>query len=205
MRTLRLVCFVTCCLITSSVRSQGYHPPTTLNGHFGAKIGAQAAQTAIDGASTIISKRAISFNAGVVYRLRYRKYVLQPELLYNVKGGAFEVETVSGSPRSVIKNNYNYLSLPLMFGYIPTEGITLQVGPEFSYALNTPTTNGPALRNDIGLAIGAHYDFLDLLSDLSLNARYIYGFTNISPNAQASYYNRAFQLSLIYNFYKKEK
>ncbi|MBC8151959.1 MAG: hypothetical protein H7Z72_03525 [Bacteroidetes bacterium] len=92
-----------------------------------------------------------------------------------------------------------------MFGYIPTEGITLQVGPEFSYALNTPASGGPAVRNDLGLAIGAHYDFLDMLANVSLNARYIYGFTNVSPDPQASYYNRAFQLSLVYNFYKKEK
>lgn len=205
MRTLRLVCFIACCLITFFARSQGYHPPTTLNGHFGAKVGAQTTQTAIDGTSTSISKRSTGFNLGVVYRLRYRKYVLQPELLYSVKGGSFQVEGVSGAPRTTVKNNYNYLSLPVMFGYIPTEGITLQVGPEFSYALNTPATRGPAVRNDLGLAVGVHYDFLDMLSNVSLNARYIYGFTNIAPDTQASYYNRAFQLSLIYNFYKKEK
>lgn len=205
MRTLRPVCFVACCLITSFARSQGYHPPTTLTGHFGAKVGAQLVQTAIEGTSPNTSRRSTSFNLGAVYRLRYRKYVLQPELLYSVKGGTFQVEGTGGSPRTTIRNNYNYLSLPVMFGYIPTEGLTLQAGPEFSYALNTPASNGPAVRNDLGLAVGVHYDFLDLLANLSLNARYIYGFTNIAPDPQASYYNRTFQLSLIYNFYRKEK
>lgn len=203
MRTRRLTCFVACLLLAAVARSQGYHPPTTLNGHFGIKFGAQTVKTAIQGTSPLIAKNSTEFNLGVIYRLRYRKYVLQPELLYNVKGGSFTLEQSSGS--TVTHNNYNYLSLPVMFGYIPTEGITLQVGPEFSYALNTPASNGPAVRNDLGLAIGAHYDFLDLLSQLSLNARYIYGFVNIAPDTQASYYNRAFQLSLIYNLYKKEK
>ncbi len=206
MRTLRFTCFSICCLIASLAHSQGYHPPTTLNGHFGAKFGAQTTKTAIQGTSPNISKNSTEFNLGVIYRLRYRKYVLQPELLYSVKGGSFQIEPTSGTgARTTIHNNYNYLSVPVMFGYIPTEGITLQVGPEFSYALNTPASNGPAVRNDLGLAVGAHYDFLDMLANWSLNARYIYGFNNISPDAQASFYNRTFQLSLVYNFYKKEK
>lgn len=204
MRTLQLTCLVACCLITFLARSQGYHPPTTLNGHFGLKFGAQTVKTAIQGTTPLIAKNSTEFNLGLIYRLRYRKYVLQPELLYNVKGGSFTLEQSTGS--TVTHNNYNYLSVPVMFGYIPTEGITLQLGPEFSYALNTTASNGPAVRNDIGIAIGAHYDFLDMLSQLSLNARYVYGFINIAPaDAQASYYNRAFQLSLVYNLYKKEK
>lgn len=203
MRTLGLTYLVVFCLITSVARSQGYHPPTTLNGHFGLKFGAQTTKTAIQGTSPNIAKNSTQFNLGVMYRLRYRKYVLQPELLYSVKGGSFTVEQTTGA--TVTHNNYNYLSLPLMFGYIPTEGITLQVGPEFSYALNTPASNGPAVRNDIGLAVGAHYDFLDMLANWSLHARYIYGFVNISPVAQANYFNRTFQLSLVYNLYKKEK
>ncbi len=203
MRTRRLIWFILCCFIAPFAWSQGYHPPTTLNGHFGLKIGAQTVKTAIQGTSPLIAKNSTEFNLGLLYRLRYRKLVLQPELLYNVKGGSFTLEQSTGS--TVTHNNYNYLSVPVMFGYIPTEGITLQVGPEFSYALNTTASNGPAVRNDLGLAVGAHYDFLDLLANWSLNARYIYGFVNISPDAQASYYNRAFQLSLVYNFYKKEK
>ena len=204
MRTLRFTCFIACCLAASFVQAQGFHPPTTLTGHFGLKFGLQTVKTAIQGTTPVTAKNSTQFNLGVMYRLRYHKYVVQPELIYNVKGGTFQIEQTGSTP-TTINNNYNYLSVPIMFGYIPTEGITLQVGPEFSYALNTPASNGPAVRNDLGLAIGAHYDFLDMLSKLSLQARYIYGFTDIAPDTQASYYNRTFQLSLVYNFYKKEK
>ena len=205
MRTLRTTCFIACCLIASFARSQGYHPPTTLNGHFGLKFGAQITKTAIQGTTVNVPKNSTEFNLGLMYRLRYRKLVLQPELLYSVKGGKFEISQAA-SPTTTINNNYNYLSVPVMFGYIPTEGITLQVGPEFSYALNTTASNGPAVRNDIGLAVGVHYDFLDMLANWSLNARYIYGFIDIAPaDATGSYYNRTFQLSLVYNLYKKEK
>ncbi|GAB2514735.1 porin family protein [Spirosoma aerophilum] len=174
-----------------------------VGGHFGVKVGASFTQVAISGTSVNIPKRSLEPHLGVMYRYRYHKVVLQPEALLAVKGGTFQQEQVGG--RSTTKQSYYYASLPLLLGYIPTEGLTIQAGPEFSYALNQSATSGPNAQNDIGAVVGVHYDFLDMLNKFSLHVRYVYGFTNVSPEATASYYNRNLQVSLVYNLFPKKK
>ena len=139
-----------------------------------------------------------------MYRYRYHRLVAQPEVLLSVKGGTFQQEQTGGT-RSTTKASYYYASLPLLLGYIPTEGLTVQAGPEFSYALNAGQTNGPGANSDLGLVVGVHYDFLDMLNKFSLHIRYVYGLTNVSPEATASYYNRNLQVSLVYNLFPKKK
>ena len=191
--------------ITSSfvVRAQSDKP---IGGHFGIKFGASFTQIAISGTSVNIPKRSLQPHLGVIYRYRYNRYVLQPELLLAIKGGTFQQEPTSGSgPRTTSGVAYYYASLPLMLGYIPTEGLTLQAGPEFSYALNARQTGGPGTNIDLGLAVGVHYDFLDMFNKLSLNVRYIYGFIDVSPEPTAAYYNRNLQVSVVYNLFPKKK
>lgn len=169
-----------------------------IQGVFAVKVGPSSSKTLIDGDSPYISKFKTAFHLGALYRLRYHRVVLQPEVLYSLKGGTFKEST------GITRNNYNYLSVPVLLGWVPTEGLVLQAGPEFSYALNTPTSGGPGQRYDTGIAVGAHYDFLDLLEKCSLHLRYIYGLNNVSNVAGTNYYNRTVQVSLVYNFYKKK-
>lgn len=138
-----------------------------------------------------------------MYRYRLQKFVLQPEALLAIKGGTFQVERVGG--RTTTSNDYYYVSVPLLLGYIPTEGLTLQAGPEFSYALNAGKTGGPGAKNDLGLAIGVHYDFLDMLDKFSLHVRYVHGFTDVSSEPLATYKNRVVQVAIAYNLYPKKK
>ncbi|GAB3909661.1 hypothetical protein GCM10028803_47640 [Larkinella knui] len=173
-----------------------------IQGVFGLKFGANSSKTVQEGVTPYISRLKTSFHLGGIYRLRYKRFVAQPELLFSLKGGSFK--RLGANPQ-VIRNNYNYLSVPLMLGWVPTEGVVLQAGPEFSYALNTPSTNGPGKRNDTGIAVGVHYDFLDMAEKFSLNLRYIYGLNNISNSPIVEYRNRTFQVSIVYNFYKKGK
>ena len=189
-------------LVTSPllIRAQSDKP---IGGHFGVKLGASFTQVSISGTSLNIPKRALEPNIGVMYRYRYNRVVLQPEVLLAVKGGTFQQEQVGG--RSTTSHSYYYVSAPILLGYIPTEGLTIQAGPEFSYALNSGSTNGPGAQNDLGAVLGVHYDFLDMLSKFSLHIRYVYGFTNVSNEATASYYNRNLQVSLVYNIFPKKK
>ncbi|MGM9507048.1 porin family protein [Larkinella sp. GY13] len=171
-----------------------------LQGVFGIKAGASSSITAQEGITPYISRYKTAFHLGGVYRLRYKRFVAQPEVLYSIKGGTFK--RLGVNPQT-IRNNYNYLSVPLMLGWIPTEGVVLQAGPEFSYAIDTPY--GPGKKQDTGIAIGAHYDFLDMAEKFSLNLRYIHGLNNVSNSSIVEYRNRTFQVSIIYNFYKKKK
>ena len=196
-RLLLLVVLVTSPLL---IRAQSDKP---VGGHFGIKLGASFTQVSISGTSVNIPKRALQPNLGVMYRYRYHRLVFQPEALLAAKGGTFQQEQVGG--RSTTSHTYYYASLPILLGYIPTEGLTIQAGPEFSYALNAGSTNGPGAQNDLSVVVGVHYDFLDMLNKFSLHLRYVNGFTNVSPEPTASYYNRNLQVSLVYNLFPKKK
>ena len=138
-----------------------------------------------------------------MYRYRFQRLVFQPEVLLAQKGATLKIER--GSTDDITPNKYYYVSAPILLGYIPTEGLTLQAGPEFSYALNAGSDTGPGRRNDLGVAVGIHYDFLDLLDKFSLHIRYVHGFTNVSPEPLATYRNRTLQVSVVYNVYRKKK
>ncbi|MCX6217285.1 outer membrane beta-barrel protein [Spirosoma sp.] len=196
-RFLLLLILVTSPLLT---RAQSDKP---VGGHFGVKVGASFTQVAISGTSVNIPKRALQPNLGIMYRYRYHRVVLQPEALLAIKGGTFQQEAVGG--RTTTSNSYYYACLPILLGYIPTEGLTIQAGPELSYALNSGSASGPGAKNDLGAVVGVHYDFLDMLSKLSLHLRYVHGFVNVSPEAGATYYNRNVQVSIVYNLYPKKK
>ncbi|MFN8354608.1 MAG: outer membrane beta-barrel protein [Spirosomataceae bacterium] len=190
----KLITLLVVLLATQVGRAQVYMKP-----HFGVKIGMTSGYTAYSPKDTITTFRyKTDLHIGVFYRMRNEKWVFQPELQFMVKGGTWK------RPREIIFNNYNYVTFMPVVGYIPTEGLTFEVAPEFSYATNTPSTYGPPTRKDFGVMLGARYDFLDMLEDFSLNVRYMYGFTNISDKAGLTMNNRAFSVSLIYNWYKKK-
>nr|WP_227686975.1 porin family protein [Spirosoma arboris] len=199
MYRLLLLIFIVASPLVSKAQSD---KPT--GGHFGVKIGASFTQIAISGATVNIPHRALQPHLGLIYRYRYNRWVVQPEAILSIRGGTFQQEQANGS-RITSGVSYYYASLPLLLGYIPTEGLTIQAGPEFSYALNAGQTGGPSVNNDLGLAVGVHYDFLDMLNKFSLHVRYIYGFTNVSPEATAAYYNRNLQVSMVYNLFPKKK
>jgi len=200
MRSNRLLLFSFLLVFPLLTRAQSNNPR---GGHFGFKAGPTLTQLAVSGISPYVPKRTLDPHLGVMYRYRIQRFVLQPELLFSSKGGSFQIERLGR--RETIRNRYIYASVPVLFGYIPTEGITLQAGPEFSYALNAGQTNGPGNRTDLGIAVGAHYDFLDFLDKFSLHVRYVYGLNNVSPEPLATYKNRTLQVGIVYNLYPKEK
>lgn len=204
MHTYRLLFSLFLITLSSAVSGQSNKP---IGGHFGVKLGASFTQIAISGTSANIPKRALEPHLGVMYRYRYNRFVVQPEALFSIRGGTFQQE-VSGSTTGARTTNgvsYYYASLPILLGFIPTEGLTIQAGPEFSYALNAGQTGGPGINNDLGIAAGVHYDFLDMLNKFSLHIRYIHGLTNVSPEATATYYNRNLQVALVYNIFPNKK
>ena len=200
MHTYRLLLFVTLLSLPLWSRAQSNNP---LGGHFGLKVGGSLTRVAVSGISLNVPKQALQPHLGVMYRYRLQRFVVQPEVLLAIKGSTFLVERVGG--RETSRDQYYYASVPLLLGYIPTEGLTLQAGPEFSYALNAGRPNGPGAKNDRGLVVGAHYDFLDLLDKFSLHIRYVYGLSNVSPEPLATYKNRVLQVSAVYNLYPKKK
>lgn len=201
MHTYRLLLLLFLVTVSGISQAQTNEPN---GGHFGLKLGVGFTQISITGNSLNIPHRSLQPLLGGMYRYRYNRWVVQPEALFSIRGGSFQ-QVQSNGTRSTSNVGYYYASLPLLLGYIPTEGITIQAGPEFSYALNAGSTGGPGANNDVGLVLGAHYDFLDMLNKFSLHVRFVYGLVNVSPESTAAYYNRNLQIAMVYNLARKKK
>lgn len=209
MKSNRLLYVLWITLLPFGAAAQGYRGPEGgISSHFGVKAGPSLTRLNVSGVTPATPKSKFDPHLGVMYRLRLHRFVFQPELLYARKGGRLEVPrqgAVNPDTRDPITNRYHYVSVPVLLGWIPTEGLTLQAGPEFSYALQTGGRTDPGARRDLGLVVGAHYDFLDMLEKFSLHVRYVYGLNNVSGSDIFTYRNRAVQVAIVYNLYPKQK
>lgn len=183
-------------LVTVSLGTQAQ--TLYLKPHFGARAGLNISTSTYSPNFIYNLKRQSHPNLGVFFRYRTQKWAFQPEVQLSVRGGTFkgELETV--------RNNINYGSFVPVVGYILTEGLTFELAPEFSYALNAPKSIVPLRRNEFSMGSGLRFDFMDMAEDFSLNIRYIHGFTNLSTTSTETFRNRTLQVSVIYNFYKKK-
>ena len=103
----------------------------------------------------------------------------QPELVYSNQA----VKTDAGDVKM------NYIAVPLLLKVYPTTALSIEVGPELSYLISTsPSTMavdgaeikvGDCKGMNVGLTAGLAYDFE---MDLTVGARYTYGFTDMAKN-----------------------
>ncbi len=171
---------------------------------FGPKVGLQMTRVGIiDNPTAIDSKNRFDFNAGIFTRFNLGDFSIQPEAMYQEKGGNF-----SGGITQ--QQSYQYLSTPIILGYKVAKGINFEIGPEYSWALNAGAIDedrniyGPDAANDVALVVGTRIDMLDAVSMFSINIRYVHGFQNVtnrlSDTTPLDFRNRTIQLSISYNF-----
>ncbi len=166
----------------------------------------------VDGGSPLIS-----YHVGVTSELRLTdKLSVQPELVYSVTGGEkekdFTVTTLE------VKQEVRYVSVPLLAKYYVLEGLSLELGPQFSYAVARGTNSGdildklkalpkPALDaiekgidmpyNEFDIAVGAGLSY-KLPFGLFASARYLYSFTSYPKDLDIK--PQVLQVSLGYRF-----
>ncbi|KMQ68334.1 hypothetical protein ACM39_07375 [Chryseobacterium sp. FH2] len=201
---------------------------------FGIKGGANASQFSEQELSA--KNQKIGFNAGVFVNIPLSsKFAVQPEVLYNQLGAKSVVsssEVTTGDTtvktKSDAKAYLNYISVPLMVQFKPTQNFYFEAGPEFSYFLDgknkgetvTTTTTGSSTATktesystsidkddvkkfNVGLGLGLGYYFTP---NLGINARYVNSLTHIANNSGVAEQdknintNRVFQLGLNYKF-----
>lgn len=198
---------------------------------FGIKGAANASQFSEQELNT--KNQKLGFNAGVFVNIPLSKqFALQPEVLYNQMGAKSVLtssEVQSGNTTVKTEQNVsttlNYISVPLMVQFKPTDNFYFEAGPEFSYFIDgkdkgesmvSSTTNGitstqiqsasrdidkdAIQRFNFGLGLGLGYYFTD---HLGINARYVNSLTHIykdTPVGQNPNTNRVFQLGLNYKF-----
>jgi hypothetical protein len=138
---------------------------------FGPKAGLLVNGIATLDTVTFKKKLSIGYQGGIFTRFNFGPLSLQPELVYQVKGGSTTAPTQA-------KYSYKYISTPLIVGYTPIKGIYFEAGYEPSWALNTGykkdglTIYGPDVATDKSLIIGTRINMLDMVSLFSLNIRF---------------------------------
>ncbi len=152
------------------------------------------------------------------------KFSVQPELVFSATGAKnhqdFQVKTLD------ISRKVNYLSVPILAKYYAFQGLALELGPQFRYAVSRTTNSGhiseelkkvgfpqpkidaiskqidkPYNKFDFATAVGLSYE---LPVGLFVSARYLYSFINypkkVEGKKQIDAKPQVLQFSLGYKF-----
>lgn len=156
---------------------------------FGIKGGMNFANYTGGSVEGIDFKSIASYHAGIVTELRiFDNLALQPELLYTTQGS--ELEGLGDQ----IKNELGYLSLPVLAKfYLTDNGLSLEVGPQFSVLVNERNEIDTNDTNtfDFGIAGGLSYK---LTKHFFISGRYVAGLTEVKKDADVK--NSVIQLSV---------
>ena len=127
------------------------------------------------------TKARVGWNAGFLTEIPVENNLfIRPELLYSSKGFAF---SASGAARSG-SEKLNYIAVPVLAGYRPTEKSAILAGPEFGFLRKavskslgiTEDRTNFYRRFDIGFDLGFAYNFS---KTAGAEVRYNYGFKDL--------------------------
>jgi hypothetical protein len=135
-----------------------------------------------------------SFHVGAYGSIRFKKYGIQPEIVFSKQGQTYNTPNYTG-----LRTELNYINIPIMFKYYPFGGVSIQVGPQIGFLMSAKgdlvqvysspigTSLGAASLNqdlkgylnsaDFSIAFGAGFE---LPAGLNLTFRYNYGVNNIN-------------------------
>ncbi|TRX62220.1 PorT family protein [Fulvivirga sp. M361] len=159
---------------------------------FGVKGGFNISTVSFDPDPDLDITPLASFHLGGFFEYTFQESMnLRAELMYSGEGGKLTGETIGQIIDNTedldleLKDKYSFLSLPVLFKYNHSSGLTLEAGPTFNFLLAarfTTTRKGEDAREsisvdfdesvkgvDLKFAIGAGYE---LPSGLSFNLRY---------------------------------
>jgi len=127
------------------------------------------------------NKARLAYYGGLMGEINVNsKFIVQPEILYSVKGYRFTATAFSSSGHL----NLNYISVPLLAGYRPAENLKILLGPEFNFLTGAKSkvdnTDGDLYKVykkfDLCIDAGAAYQ---LQKNWGIEIRYSYGLTHL--------------------------
>jgi hypothetical protein len=139
----------------------------------------------------------IGYFAGVYMHASVNNILsIQPELIYNNMGVKYE------NANTTHTLNLNYLAMPVMFQFEPIPRLYFEAGPQFSYLVGNKnkyeSSNKTIIEKDkdaynqldlsAGLGLGFRFN------NMSVGARYLFGFTDIKKSGSTSWNNDDKQL-----------
>ncbi|MCT3760785.1 PorT family protein [Elizabethkingia anophelis] len=173
----------------------------------GPRFGIKAGGNLSDLTNLDREKSKIGFYAGVFMNAPISsEFSIQPEVVYSQQGAKFK----DFGNVTDLKKNLGYINVPVMVQYNATPDFYIEAGPEFGFLVDAQDkgkVNGVSYKSsgtdgyntfNFGMGLGAGYRFTP---NISINARYTAGFTNIvKNNGGDSVKNNNFQLGLGYTF-----
>lgn len=161
----------------------------------GAKLGANFANTNIEGAESITA-----LHGGLYGLVKLTKIGIQPEVLFSRQGNSF-----SGG----IERKLDYVNVPVMLKWYLPLGLNLQAGPQFGVLLNAKDQDGEDIKtnfktSDTSVALGAGWD---APFGLQFTARYVMGLSDLNKTTAGTLEqkSRIIQLSVGYSLFKLGK
>lgn len=188
---------------------------------FGAKAGVNVSNMTNEVGDTETlqdAKAKVGYYAGLFVNVPVgANFSVQPEVMYNNVGQKFDYELLGN--KASIKNNLDYISVPIMAQYNIFQGLYLEAGPQFSFLVNQKNkisdidndTVKDAIENalntgdykdvyktfDLGLGIGAGYK---VYKNIGVNVRYVVGLTNDGKADNTTIKNNTFQAGVTIGF-----
>jgi hypothetical protein len=187
---------------------------------FGIKVGVNVAKmpssfddTAI---SNVVEKSMYGYQAGVFGRISIKKFIIQPEVYFSLKGGDLTYDLSSFDSVSILNSItkkvriYN-VDIPIMIGYSivdnPLFKFRVMGGPVASLLLDKTidvTKNGVAAdigKSDLnGILWSLQFGLGIDVWKLTVDARYELGLNEVSKITAEQMKSRAFLLSLGFKF-----
>ncbi len=168
-------------------------------------------------------KSRIGFHVGAMAEIKLTdKFAVQPELIYSTQGNKVESkgEFMGASYDTKVKQNLDYINIPVMAKYFIMDGLSLEVGPQLGILVSSKIiTEGDIIVNgvkesvsetedikkdinsiDVGVNAGIGYT----MNNLNFGLRYNLGLMDIAKDRESgdkqSVKNGVFQFSVGYFF-----
>ena len=172
--------------------------------HFGVKGGLNAGSLNMDGTS---HQTRIGFNAGAFAHIHTSlNWSIQPEIMYSAEGA--RIPLVGGNLTA--KYRLNYLNFPVLLQYMFNNGLRVEGGAQFGVLLSAKDKVGSETRdiNDhfqstsVSIPLGVSYL---TRKGFGLDARYVFGLSNISADENRTMQSNVFQFDIFYQLSDKWK
>ncbi len=138
------------------------------------------------------------FHLGLLGHIHLSKeWAFQPELLYSAQGAKFN---------TLSKLNLDYINLPLLIQYMFDNGFRIQAGPQIGLLINAKSKTGDTSIDTksnfkkVDFGLGAGIGYVNPTSGFGVDARYIFGLSNINEGGTIKSTNVGFQLGVFYLF-----
>lgn len=134
------------------------------------------------------------FQAGIFAGINFTDKVgIQADLLYSQQGAEFDAGEF----------DLSYVNVPVVLKYYLVQGLNVQAGPQFGFIVDDKISLdvfgdiADAEKADVSGIVGAGYDFP---FGVRVDARYNFGFTDVSKDVDGKNKNSVISIALGYSF-----